>query len=130
MSQNIDRHLNTSQQEAVARQKRRRTYLYGRGIVEASGVLRLYFARRSVARSTIVELMSTRTSSIPRKNTSYCNRVAPSPKRIGLDRQSSRLNREVINDFGVPSKGVRRATSGARVAAFPSTRRITTFASR
>jgi hypothetical protein len=47
-----------------------------------------------------------------------------------LERHPSRVRREVTNELGTPSEGVSRATRGARVAASPSTRRITMLASR
>jgi hypothetical protein len=53
-----------------------------------------------------------------------------SPARNGLDLHSSRLNRDVTNDPGTPSDEASRATNGARVAASPSTKRMTTFVSR
>ena len=50
--------------------------------------------------------------------------------RRGFDRHSSRVRPDVTSDPGTPRQGANRASSGARVAASPSTKRITTFASR
>lgn len=87
-------------------------------------------ASAEVARSITAVLTSTKRNSTPAKNTSYCARVVRSLNRNGFDRHSNRVSRDVASDSRRPSEVAKRATNGARVAASPSTKRMTTFASR